>query len=78
MNKPTIKAQSLALAQECERLARESERLMISPSLTEEGRKGETEKALVYWQLAQAHTQSALYAEQVRPTRFTGQAKGDG
>jgi hypothetical protein len=72
-----MKQKHLALAQECKRLARESESMMFNPGLTAEQKSDFQDQAKAYWQMGMNWTQSALSAEEVRPTKFTGAPKGE-
>lgn len=73
----TQKEQSLELARECERLARASEARLLDPGLSSAQKIEAADSAKAYWQMAQNWTESALHAEQARPTKFTGQATGE-
>ena len=66
-----LKQPHLALAQECERLARESERKMLDPELNADQKMEFHDQAKAYWQMANGSVQSALSSEEERPTKFT-------
>jgi hypothetical protein len=70
------KSQAKALRDECERLAREAERKMLSPDLTKAERNQAMEAAKVYWQMSRKHADSFAYAEAAQPERFTAKNKG--
>lgn len=66
-----MKRKHLALADECERLARESERRMLNPELTADQKIELHDQAKFLWQMAKDSMQSALHSEEARPTKFT-------
>ena len=66
-----MKQKEFALAQECERRARESEAMMFDTKLSADQKVEFQERAKVYWQLKAGHMQSALHMEEARPTKFT-------
>jgi len=72
-----MKQKHLALAQECERLARQSEKQMWNPELTAEQKSDFQDQAKAYWQMVSHWMKAALRAEEVRPTKFTGAPKGE-
>lgn len=70
------KAIAKALRDECEKLARQQERRMSSPDLSEAERIAAMEAAKVYWQLRSNHADNVYHAEIARPEKHTGKNKG--
>lgn len=71
-----VKANAIALRDECERLARQAERKTLDPSLTVELRIQAQDQAKAYWQMRGNHADTVYHAERVRPERHTGRNKG--
>jgi len=71
-----MRQKHLATKEECERLARMEEAKTVDLDLTDAERFAAMDAAKAYWQMAQSWTESALYAEQVRPGRFTARNMG--
>lgn len=73
----TMKQKHIALARECERLARQSEQNMLRPDLTDAERSHFSDQAKAYQQMRADWIESALYSEEARPSKFTGKAAGE-
>lgn len=71
-----VKASHIALRDECERLARQAEREMLDPALSQEHRAAAQDRAKAYWQISRNHADTVYHAEIARPERHTGRNKG--
>lgn len=71
-----VKANALALRDECERLARKAEQDMLNPALSSQQRTEAQDRAKAYWQMSRNHADTAYHAEIVRPERHTGRNQG--
>ncbi len=71
-----VKANAIALRDECERLARQAEKDMLNPELSPEQKQEAQDRAKVYWQMSRDHADTVYHAEVARPERHTGRNKG--
>ena len=71
-----MKDKHVALAEECKRLAGESESAMFAPGLSADEKERLQDEARVYRQMSEIWMQSALHAEIAKPTKFTGRNTG--
>lgn len=60
MSGQSVSEKYLALAKECERWARDCERRMIGPELSDLERFEQSELAKSYWQMARDHTEAGM------------------
>ena len=71
-----VRRKSGLLRDECERLAREAERVALDWTRPAADRHEAEELARVYWQMSRVHADTAAQAADARPVKFSGRNSG--